>query len=183
MKIHLGCWHRYIPDWVHVDLCDMEHIDYKTDISDLSCFDDNVADIIYSSHSLEYFDRLEVVDLLSEWRRVLKTGATLRLSVPDFKKLIQVYEQTDDLEKVVGPLYGRMEIDTENGKKLLYHKTVWDEKKLTELLENNGFKNVRLWDWRNTEHADVDDHSQAYFPYMDKENGLMISVNIEADKS
>lgn len=103
--------------------------------------------------------------------------------MPDFKKLIQVYEQTDDLEKVVGPLYGRMEIDTENGKKLLYHKTVWDEKKLTELLENNGFKNVRLWDWRNTEHADVDDHSQAYFPYMDKENGLMISVNIEADKS
>ena len=27
MKLNLGCWHRHIPGFVHVDLCDMEHMD------------------------------------------------------------------------------------------------------------------------------------------------------------
>ena len=182
MKIHLGCWHRYIPEFVHVDLCDMEHIDYKRNIRDLKCFDDNVADLIYSSHSFEYFDRFEAVDVIAEWRRVLKQGGTLRLSVPDFQALIKVYQKTNDLYKVVGPLYGRMEIDSSDGEKTLYHKTVWDEKTLTDFLENNGFEKIRLWNWRETEHADIDDHSQAYFPHMDKENGIQVSLNLEATK-
>ena len=182
MKIHLGCWHRYIPDYVHVDLCDMEHIDYKTDVRDLGCFDDGVADLIYASHVFEYFDRFEAVDILAEWSRVLKSGGILRLSVPDLQALIKIYQQTDDIYKIVGPIFGRMEIDTPNGKDMLYHKTVWDEKSLTEFLKQNGFEKVRLWDWRTTEHANIDDHSQAYFPHMDKENGIQVSLNIEATK-
>jgi hypothetical protein len=34
IKLHLGCWHRYIPGFIHIDLCDMEHIDYKSSIDD-----------------------------------------------------------------------------------------------------------------------------------------------------
>lgn len=45
-----------------------------------------------------------------------------------------------------------------------------------------GFKDVRRYDWRQTEHKDYDDFSQAYIPHMDKENGLLISLNIEATK-
>ena len=182
MKIHLGCWHRYIPNWVHVDLCDMEHIDYNRDIRDLKCFDDGVADIIYSSHSFEYFDRFEAVDVIAEWGRVLKKGGILRLSVPDLSAIIKIYQQSGDLYKIIGPLFGRMEIDTVDGKDCLYHKTVWDEKTLTEFLIENGFENVELWDWRKTEHSDVDDHSQAYYPHMDKENGIQVSLNIQAVK-
>jgi len=182
MKIHLGCWHRFIPGWVHVDLCDMEHIDYNRDIRDLKCFDNEVADIIYSSHSFEYFDRFEGVEALAEWSRVLKKGGILRLSVPSFNSLMEVYQKTGDLYKIIGPLFGRMEIDTVNGKDCLYHKTIWDEKTLIELLENNGFESIRLWDWRTTEHSDIDDHSQAYYPHMDKENGIQISLNIEGTK-
>ena len=182
MKLHLGCWSRYIPGWVHVDLCDMPHIDYNRDIRDLKCFDDASVDVIYSSHSFEYFDRFEAVDILKEWRRVLKVGGVLRLSVPDFKALIKIYEQTDDLHKVIGPLFGRMTIDTVVGERVLYHKTVWDQKKLSEFLQDNGFADIALWDWKSTEHSQVDDHSQAFYPHMDKENGTMVSLNIEAVK-
>ena len=45
-----------------------------------------------------------------------------------------------------------------------------------------GFKDVRRYDWRQTEHKDYDDFSQAYIPHMDKENGLLISLNVEATK-
>jgi hypothetical protein len=45
-----------------------------------------------------------------------------------------------------------------------------------------GFKEVYLWDWRETEHSHIDDFSQAYLPHMDKENGVLMSLNIEAKK-
>ena len=182
MKLHLGCWHRYIPGWVHVDLCDMPHIDYKTSVDDLSMFADGVAELIYASHVLEYFDRIEAARVLAEWRRVLRPGGTLRLAVPDFDALIEVYRRSGRLGTILGPLYGRMEIETPEGKRTLYHKTVYNFADLAALLEENGFRDVRRYDWRQTVHKDYDDHSQAYYPHMDKENGLLVSLNVEATR-
>jgi len=182
MKLNLGCWHRHIPGWVHVDLCDMPHIDYKSSIDDLSMFDGDSASLIYSSHSFEYFDREQAVDVLAEWRRVLRPGGILRLAVPDFDALLQVYQTSGDIARILGPLFGRMEIETETGPKTLYHKTVYTFKSLETLLAENGFADTRKYDWQQTIHKDYDDHSQAYFPHMDKENGLLVSLNIEATK-
>jgi hypothetical protein len=49
-------------------------------------------------------------------------------------------------------------------------------------LESAGFTDVRRYDWRETEHAHIDDYSQAYIPHMDKENGILISLNVECAK-
>ena len=49
-------------------------------------------------------------------------------------------------------------------------------------LKDIGFKKVSRYDWRDTEHAYVDDFSQAYYPHMDKENGIQHSLNVEAIK-
>jgi len=43
-------------------------------------------------------------------------------------------------------------------------------------------KNVQTWNWRETSHSEFDDHSQAYIPHMDKDNGKLISLNVEAIK-
>lgn len=188
MKLHLGCWHRNIPGFINVDLCDMPHIHYKSSIDDLSMFDDESAELIYSSHSFEYFDRVQAVSVLKEWRRVLKKGGILRLAVPDFDKLIEVYHLSGDLNKILGPLYGRMVIQTQStysnggGGLIMYHKTTYTFSSLREMLESEGFGNVRRYDWRQTIHKDYDDHSQAYYPHMDKENGILISLNVEATK-
>ncbi len=79
MKLHLGCWHRNIPGFVNIDLCDMPHIDYKTSVDKLPMIESGSVDLIYSSHNFEYFDRVEAVEVLKEWNRVLKTGGLLRL--------------------------------------------------------------------------------------------------------
>ena len=76
MKLHLGCWHRYIPGFIHIDLCDFSHIDYKRSIDDLSIFKENSVTLIYSSHSFEYFDRERGIMVLKEWLRVLKPGGS-----------------------------------------------------------------------------------------------------------
>ena len=54
--------------------------------------------------------------------------------------------------------------------------------KLKEDLQKAGFKSVKKYDWRNTEHFYVDDYSQTYYPHMDKENGKLMSLNVEATK-
>lgn len=38
---------------------------------------------------------------------------------------------------------------------------------------------MRLRDWRDVEHRKHDDYSQSYIPYMDKENGQLMSLNVE----
>ena len=117
--------------------------------------------------------------VLREWYRALKPGGILRIAVPNFEVLSSLYSGgTINIDKVLGPLYGRMPMENS----IIYHKTVYDFKSLKEILESCKFTNVQYYDWRETEHAQFDDHSQAYIPHLDKEDGVLISLNIECLK-
>ncbi|MBW7876008.1 MAG: methyltransferase domain-containing protein [Candidatus Cloacimonetes bacterium] len=175
-KLHLGCGSRFIPGYVHVDVIHHPHIDYLCNIDDLSVFHDNSVDVIYNCHVLEHFHRYKVGNVLKEWFRVLKPGGILRTSVPDFAALAELYLKTKDLKTVVGPIMGRQNY--------LYniHYNIFDYTYFHDLLEQVGFKTINRYDWKDTEHANIDDYSQAYYPHMDKENGLLLSLNVEATK-
>lgn len=181
IKLHLGSGKRYLEGYLHIDIADFEHIDIKTSINNLSMIEKNSVDEIYASHVLEYFDREEVLVVLEEWKRVLKKGGTLRLAVPNFTNLIKVYEQSGELERILGPLYGKWSVDNIDS---IYHKTVYDQKSLSLILSKVGFTDIRLWDWRKifSQYSQYDDHSQAYYPHMDKDNGIHISLNLECKK-
>ena len=181
LKLHLGCGKRQLAGFVHVDLDDHPHIDVRSDVRDLSAFDDGCAELVYASHVLEYFDRTEVIAVLHEWRRVLCPGGTLRLAVPDFPALVQVYQKTGELERILGPLYGRIAVQTPEPN-CFYHRTAYDLASLTRVLEAAGFCAVRPYAWQDSVHRDTDDHSQAYFPHMDKQHGLLVSLNVEANR-
>jgi predicted SAM-dependent methyltransferase len=176
MKLHLGCGKRYIPGFIHIDAIDYPHVQHVAAIDSLSFIQDATVDLIYNCHVLEHFKRKDVGRVLHEWFRVLKPQGRLRVSVPDFAKLCDVYRQYGRLDLVVGALYGRQDY--------LYniHYNVFDYADLSQTLERAGFVNVRRYDWRQTEHADVDDYSQAYIPHMDKEHGTLISLNVECEK-
>jgi len=178
MKLHLCCGKRnFGADWFHIDRANYPHI-HSHDITKLP-YSDNSADLIYCSHGLEYFDRDEVVPVLIEWRRVLKKGGVLRIAVPNFTKISLFYfEFGMPLNVFLGLLYGRMEVDGD----VIYHKTVYDYPSLKKLLSDCGFRGVRFWDWRKVDHGGFDDHSQAYLPHMDKDNGVLMSLNMEAKK-
>lgn len=181
MKLHLGSGIRYLEGYVHIDISNHDHIDIKTSIDKLTSIKDDSVDEIYASHVLEYFDRNEAEVVLTEWKRVLKKNGILRLAVPNFDALISVYRQTKDLEKILGPLYGKWKVEDSS---YIYHKTVYDHKSLTSLLNRLGFLEIQNWDWREVfkQNPEYDDHSQAYFPHMDKDNGIHISLNIECKK-
>lgn len=177
IKLHLGCgWRNFGKEWIHIDGGDYSHLDYH-DITSLP-YEDNTVSIIYASHVIEYFDKNEVLNILTEWHRVLMPGGTIRIAVPDFLKLMWVYQDTKDLNSILGPLFGKMPM----GDITIYHKTVYDFNLLKQLLQSLGFHDIIHYNWKETEHAHHDDHSQAYYPHMDKENGLLISLNVEATK-
>ena len=179
VKLHLGCGKRSIPGFVHVDKVKFDHIDYVHDIRTLPMFKDETVSLIYACQVLEYFDRNESIKVLKEWKRVLCKGGLLRLSVPNFKTICSLYSAGVDLEFFIGTLYGKIS-DGNNG--YIYHRTTFDEKTLNKLLIDTGYRDPKLWDWRKTEHSEIDDFSQAYFPHMDKEKGLLFNLNIEALK-
>lgn len=182
LRLHLGCGKRYLPGFIHVDVDDHPHLDYRHAIERLPMFGDGTAELIYCCHALEYFDRAQALEVLREWRRVLEPGGVLRMAVPDFGALAAIYAQTGDLGRLLGPLYGRMAVRTPQGDAVLYHRTVYDEKSLEFLCKEAGFSAFRRYDWRQTVHGDFDDFSQAYIPHMDKQHGRLISLNVEAVK-
>lgn len=177
MKLHLGCGKKYIEGFRHIDAVPYDHIDFVTNIDRLPMIESGSVTLIYASHVLEHFQRRAVPDVLTEWHRVLSPNGILRLAVPDFEACARLYAAGKaTLQQVIGPLIG--------GQTYLYnfHYNVFDRSTLTGLLLQAGFREVRPWDWRQTEHSHIDDFSQAYLPHMDKENGTLISLNLEAVK-
>lgn len=178
LKLHLGCGAKYIPGFIHIDVIADDHIHHQGSVCKLPYTDDCV-DLIYAAHVLEHFGRQEVVGVLQEWHRVLKSGGILRVAVPDFSACAKIYYEEglqDGLTGLIGLICGGQRDHYD------YHKMIFDEPFLTALLQVAGFHEVRRWDWRLTEHAHIDDYSQAYLPHMDKDNGTLMSLNLEAVK-
>ena len=179
LRLHLGCGKRYLKGYKHIDYSSYAHIDYKRPIYPLPFIEEASVDEIYCSHALEYFDFMEVIKVLSEWKRCLSKGGILRLSVPDFDQLIKVYiENKHNIDSIIGPIFGRWEVE-EN--KFIYHRTVYTRQKLLETLRKVGFSEISEWDplkFHGSNSESFDDYSKAYFPHMDFKKGFPISLNI-----
>lgn len=183
VRLHLGCGKRYLPGWIHIDLAPGPHIDFQNSIGDLSMFANSTVDTIYCSHALEYFDRVEAVNVLAEWRRVLTPEGRLFLAVPDFQALIRIYETTGNLSSILGPLYGRMPDASTSF--VIYHKTVYDLSSLQAILSDSGFTNISKYDpilFLKQFDSQFDDHSLAFYPHMDR-RGIQVSLCVQAHRA
>lgn len=176
MKLHLGCGKKKLDGFINIDIERTEACDIVDNVFILSTIEDNSVDLIYASHVLEHASRHDIQNILKIWNKKLKVGATLRLSVPSFEKVAEAYSKGFPMEKVLGFLVGGQKNEND------YHKVVFDLPSLKKNLENSYFCNIRHYDWKKTEHSHVDDYSQAYLPHMEKSTGLLMSLNIEADK-
>lgn len=182
-KLHIGCGSRdFGKEWVQIDGAIYPHVDAV--IRDLDClpYKDEAFDLVYASHVISYFDREEIVKVLTEWKRVLKPGGHLMLSVPDFTKLANLYlNKTVSLDRLIGPIFGMMQMDENK----IYHKTVYDYESLYRVLIKVGFKRPYLYeggfDYNLVDLSKFDDHSKARIPTNDYETTL-ISLNLQATK-
>ena len=168
--LHIGCGNVILPaPFENLDTREMAGVDHISDAYPLE-FASETFDLVYSSHVLEHYEKKYTQSVINEWVRVLKKGGRIRLSVPSFERMIEIYQKTGDLEMIIGPLMGGQTYK-EN-----FHYNAFDTKKLTGMLENAGCEAVHTWDHRRTCHSKYFDFSQA-LTYE-----IPISLNLEARK-
>lgn len=173
--INVGCGFDTSKEFINVDVLPLPHIHHIANISDLGMFSNDSADLVYASHVLEHIPRKDLRATLKEWRRVLKKGATLRLSVPDFDNLVDSYiAEGRDVDRVRDNILGQ-DPPYDN------HYTLWNMKSMKRVLEEAGFANVRRWSPENVSHHDFKDRSSRTLKAGDKE--VLLSLNVEADKT
>lgn len=173
--IHLGCGAIDSPEFINVDIARAPHIHHVRDVRDLSVFRDEFADIVYACHVLEHISFRETRQVLAEWRRVLKPGGVLRLSVPDLDKLVVIYSENNrSIESICPMLMGHQ--DSESNR----HQSVFNYDYLGGLLRDVGFRTVRTWDPNQAENHAFDDWASREIEFGDK--SFSVSLNIEGVK-
>ena len=174
-KLHLGCGTKHIKGFTNIDIRYLPGVDEVNNIRFLRNYKNDSVDLIYACHVLEHFSRWEYKNTLTRWFEILKPGGVLRLAVPNFSAIASRYIQTGNLQEIMGLLYGGQDYD-EN-----YHYITFDMNSMINDLTDIGFSSIAEYDHKLTEHASIDDFSQAYLPHLDS-NGQLMSLNIQAVK-
>ena len=175
VRLHIGCGDIASPEFVNVDARPKPHIHLVTkDLFDLRAVPDGAASLVYMCHVLEHVPYALLLRVLREMRRVLMPGGTLRLSVPDFECILDIYAaEKRDPNTIVGPLMGGQDYAFN------FHYNVFTQTSLSRALENAGFERVRNWDPQSSEFHDFNDWASMSVTV----NGhdYPISLNLEAD--
>lgn len=144
-RLHIGG--RELRDgWEILDAVPGDGVNHLGNAADLSRFPDGTFVELYASHVLEHFDfKGELAAVLHEWRRVLRPGGTLYISVPDLERLCHLYvtpRLTPDARRQIMYMMFGAHFDAYD-----YHKVGIDEQYLTSLLHEAGFTNITRVTW------------------------------------
>jgi predicted SAM-dependent methyltransferase len=151
-KLHIGCGGNPLSGWLNTDLSPgADRI--RMDATKKFPFPDNTFDYIFSEHMIEHITYKQVEAMLGECFRVLKPGGVIRLVTPDFKFLVNLYQND---KNDINAQYIKWNSDLFIGKRAPHdaisvvnnyvrdwgHKYIYDEAALTGLLRHTGFNSV-----------------------------------------
>jgi predicted SAM-dependent methyltransferase len=173
LRLNLGSGTTPLQGFTNVDaLPDAPGVDVVADLSEPLPFADGEADLIYVSHVLEHFATAAVPTLLSDWRRVLRTGGLLLVAVPDLDVIARVLVEragwfTPPHQPWLGAIYGGQKDNYD------FHKTGFNAPWLAALLRDADFGAVeRVERFREIGAADT---SFSPLPF-----GVNVSLNMRA---
>ena len=145
--LNLGCGGVRIPDTNGVHFI---NVDTRTDVAAdviLDCtktlpYETGTISVIISEHMLEHLPRLVFPVALKEWFRVLKSGGTIIIEVPNFDGTVKEYLEAvanNDIKKMdqrIENVYGRQFFEGDQ------HCWGFNLFRLKRALESVGFTDV-----------------------------------------
>ena len=170
-RLHIGGRIRK-DGWELYNIVPGDAVDYVGDARDLSRFENNTFVELYASHVLEHFNYTgEVGSVLMEWKRVLKPGGRIYISVPNIETVCRTFAEPEihsfDVKfQLMRVIYGG-QMDVYD-----YHKTGFFPELLSRYLTLLGFENI----------TEVDSFGKFKDCSVLKCNDVNISLNMYADK-
>lgn len=153
LKLHLGCGRMRLDGYVNMDIIKTPAVDVVGDTRELP-YADNSVDIIESYHVIEHFPvclqanlnsaygekYAALIQVLEEWKRVLKKDGLLVIEMPDLDKVVEEYRTADESrkEELLLSIYGSFRNNNDND----YHRWGANEYRLRYMLEKAGFRNI-----------------------------------------
>lgn len=181
MRLNLGCGGDRKAGFLNVDIaggdlvCDLRHGIFPYVAKE------NSVDYIYTSHFLEHIFDSEATKIIKDSAIVLKPGGTLRICVPDFRKLADAYLKKDSSFFSMLPVgnsdfllsyleYCAYQYSGTNND----HKALYDFDKLKKMLIDAGFVNIHECEFDPKIDVDTEDRrrysvyveaqKRAYYP-------------------
>jgi predicted SAM-dependent methyltransferase len=148
-KLHLGAGPVRLPGWLNTDLISGE---IQLDAGRRLPLPDSAFAFAFAEHLIEHLTPRVGRRMLSEVHRILRPGGVLRMTTPDLRKVIAIYEDRNPevsradyarfLEGVTGKRYERACQVLNDYLRLWGHRYVYDQEELVALLRGAGFDTV-----------------------------------------
>jgi SAM-dependent methyltransferase len=144
-RLNWGCGSHPEPGWINSDRKQAPGIDLSCDIREGLPLADDSIDYAVSIHALPEVPYSDLVPVLTELRRVLKPGGTLRLGLPNMEHAFDAYRR-GERDWVLIP---DEEMSSAGGKLIAqlvwygYSRTLFVPEFAEELLRKAGFAEVR----------------------------------------
>jgi len=106
---------------------------------------DEIADGLYSSHTIEHISPTESRKMFKNWYRVLKYGGRIEIRCPDIEWTWKEYFKGNLPEEIITELM----LGISSGQ-YQYHRNMYWESKLTSELKEAGFLKINRIDYNYT---------------------------------
>lgn len=148
-RLNVGCGELIREGWTNIDLYPAKGA-YYVDVNNGLPFNDSTFNHIQCEHFLEHLEQENGIFFISECRRVLRTGGTIRFIVPDAEKYFAAYitgdaEFFEELKNLGGaqrPFSTACEVVNQMFRMGGDHLFAWDYETLAKYMIEAGFRNI-----------------------------------------
>jgi predicted SAM-dependent methyltransferase len=91
--LNLGCGAHYSTkeEWTNIDFVSTGRSVIAHNLLKGVPFENNTFDLVYHSHVLEHFSKIDGENFIAECFRVLKPGGVIRIAIPDLEQIVRNY--------------------------------------------------------------------------------------------